>query len=162
MDLKCKKCAKDICTSDKKCPHCGVVGPAIVWLPLKAFLILFSLIFIIKSCVGESDEDKSARLIECKKSLKCWSMQNELNAIMKCQSSVDRFAKYSTEWTDSITKPIFKGNEWANEKEGIIRYLGDTVKFQNGFGAWTNMIYMCEFNPATSMITHIEVKEGKI
>ena len=33
--------------------------------------------------------------------------------------------------------------------DGSISYTGDEIRFQNGFGAWSQMTYWCHYNPAT-------------
>jgi hypothetical protein len=39
-------------------------------------------------------------------------------------------------------------------------YDGDNVKFQNGFGAWTTMVYHCDFDTKSRTATLVSVREG--
>ena len=32
-----------------------------------------------------------------------------------------------------------------DRKTGTVTYIGDQIKFQNGFGAWIQHTYQCEF-----------------
>ena len=96
------------------------------------------IIIIIKSCDSESDEEKNTRLANCKKSIKCWSNEHKIDAEIRCKSAITRFAKYSVLWTEA---PFV--NSYSFKNKGVIRYIGDGVQFQNGFGTMTNI---CDYN----------------
>lgn len=58
-----------------------------------------------------------------------------------CQLAVERLAQYSVRWTDGFLQPKFTRYEWKGEH--VANIAGDSVEFQNGFGAWQPHIYMC-------------------
>jgi hypothetical protein len=43
-----------------------------------------------------------------------------------------------------------------DQTKGTLTYVGDDLKFQNGFGAWAQMTYSCIFDPATKTVLPVE------
>lgn len=56
----------------------------------------------------------------------------------------------------------FSHYRWKDAENGIVTVIGDKIKFQNGFGAWSNMIYECDVNPATEAVLDVRVSDGRI
>ncbi|WP_259578049.1 zinc ribbon domain-containing protein [Shewanella baltica] len=57
--VKCKECGKDVSTSAKVCPHCGIKSPGVKASDaLKGFALIFVVIFIVAQC---SDSDESSK-----------------------------------------------------------------------------------------------------
>ncbi len=50
----------------------------------------------------------------------------------------------------------------SDESETAFLMLGDSVKFQNGFGAWQNMTYICKFESATESVDEVVVSAGRL
>lgn len=50
-------------------------------------------------------------------------------------------------------------NEIDNTK---IRYIGDKVEFQNGFGALTPMTYVCTLDSSSKKVIDVQVSEGRL
>lgn len=98
----------------------------------------------------------------CRDDLKCWGETNQLHASSACAKIVERMANYSHEWTDGWLGSKFTHYRWANKKAGIITHMGDSIKFQNGFGAWQNMRYECDFNPQTKAVLDVRVSPGRM
>lgn len=82
------------------------------------------------------------------------AIADELDAMTACQIYVERHAKHDFEWT----------NGWGTKFnppvviDGDLVLTGDSIKMQNGFGAWTIMRYSCVYDPGSKSITGIEVK----
>src|SRR3954468_761878 len=74
-----------------------------------------------------SDED-------CMKTLNCWGERHSVAAAVRCRRPVELLAKNDFQWTDGFLEPKFSHYRWANEKLGVITFIGDKIKFQNGFG----------------------------
>ena len=51
---------------------------------------------------------------------------------------------------------------WKNEDRGILTYIGDKIRFQNGFGAWQDMIYECDYDPSTKSAMDVRVRPGRL
>lgn len=98
----------------------------------------------------------------CRRELTCWGEKAGLSVSVLCEDFIERFAKYDFEWTDGILEPKFSHYRWRDIDAGIVTILGDKIKFQNGFGAWTYMTYECDVNPANNQISDVRVKEGRI
>lgn len=98
----------------------------------------------------------------CRDKLDCWGEQNQFRAASLCAPLVERHAKYSHEWTDGWLGAKFTHYRWADKKTGIVTHIGDSIRFQNGFGAWSNMVYECDFDPATSRVLDVRVRAGRL
>lgn len=97
---------------------------------------------------------------ECKTTLQCWGDKHSVSAAARCQRPIERLAKYSHKWTDELVEPKMSRFRWKNKEKGIITYLGDKIQFQNGFGAWQNVIYECDYDPATKKVLDIRITKG--
>lgn len=78
-----------------------------------------------------------------------------------CANRVERLAKYDFEWTDGWLELKFL-RYLPSEKPGVIIYMGDKIKFQNGFGAWQPYIYLCEFNTKTNTVMDVSATPGRL
>ncbi len=178
--VKCKECQKEVAKSAKTCPHCGVANPSVTNKQMAIGFIALAVIVLALFSTCSSDEppqeevkkeeatvEKTAEQVEkenaeCKKSLECWSDKNAVVAQVACQQAIEKMAKYDYEWTDGLLDPVFSKMKWKDEKQGIITYYGDKIKMQNGFGAYSNYIYACDFNPETESVLDVRMKQGKI
>ncbi len=173
MALKpCKECKKEVSTSAKTCPHCGVANPAVgpketaIGLGLVAF-IATALMF---AC-SDSEEKKQADAAKsaethaaCMKDLQCIGDQGTISAGLKCPREIEKLAKGEVKWTDGTLEPKFSRFRWKDEKAGIVTHIGDKVQFQNGFGAFVNVIYTCDLDMKVSPgeVAHVSASEGRL
>ncbi|WP_251358583.1 hypothetical protein [Kangiella sp. TOML190] len=111
----------------------------------------------IKNKYGNQATEKN-----CKIDLTCWAEKNDIEATVQCQKYVPKLAKYDYEWTDGMFEVKFSHYKWKNKRNGVITYIGDKIKFQNGFGAWQNYIYECDFNPHTKQVLDVRGQPGRI
>ncbi|MBA4204630.1 MAG: hypothetical protein C0457_06550 [Polymorphum sp.] len=98
----------------------------------------------------------------CLKDLKCVAEKAWLEASSACERFVERSAKYQFEWTDGLLDTKFTHYRWFNQDAGQVTFFGDKVKFQNGFGAWQNMIYFCDYDTKTKTVLDLRVTGGRI
>ena len=97
-----------------------------------------------------TEEDiEAAEEIACRNDLQCWGDEHHLRATFACQPLVEASARYTYEWTDGFLGSKFERFRWDDQQAGTVLYGGDSVRFQNAFGAWQNMTYWCKFDPAT-------------
>lgn len=94
----------------------------------------------------------------CKRDLQCLSEKHFVTASVDCRDPIERLSKYTYEWTDGWFEQKFSHFHWKDKSSGIITYIGDKIKFQNGFGAWQNSIYECDFD--TNAQKPIAVRAG--
>ena len=90
-------------------------------------------------------EKKVAKEKACRNDLQCWGDRTTIDAAIFCQDHIERMAQYAHEWTDGWLEPKFSRFKWKDRKAGTITYMGDKMRFQNGFGAWQNIVYECDF-----------------
>jgi hypothetical protein len=79
-----------------------------------------------------------------------------------CKRAIEKRAKHQAEWLDGWTTPLFTKYLVDENNKQLITYIGDRVKFQNGFGAWTHMIYMCTYNATNRAVTNVLIEEGRL
>ncbi len=85
-----------------------------------------------------------------------------ITASIECDGAIERFAKYDVEWTDGLLESKFSRAIWSDKEAGHVKYVGDKIKFQNGFGAWQNHIYTCYLDTNTRQVLNVEVFPGRL
>ncbi|MEX1197822.1 MAG: hypothetical protein WEB57_08195 [Pseudohongiellaceae bacterium] len=111
--------------------------------------------------VNEPEVD-AADDVDCSLDLACWAGEHKVAAEVYCQDAIERLARYDYEWTDGFLGSKLSRIAWADQDAGVIRYFGDQVRFSNGFGASQNMIYSCDFDPASETVVNAQAQEGRL
>ncbi|MEQ9464275.1 MAG: hypothetical protein RJQ10_11500 [Haliea sp.] len=78
-----------------------------------------------------------------------------------CKRPVERLAQYDFEWTDGWLTLKFR-HYIQSERPGTFIYIGDSIKLQNGFGAWQPHIYACEYRPSTKTVVEVSASPGRL
>ncbi|MGC4084267.1 MAG: hypothetical protein QM736_19695 [Vicinamibacterales bacterium] len=99
---------------------------------------------------------------KCRSDLHCWGEKHMASAMVRCRPVVERLAKNNFEWTDGLLEPKFSHYRWRNQSTGEVTYIGDKIKFQNGFGAWTFYTYECDLDPAGESVTDVRAQPGRL
>lgn len=165
--VNCKECKKEVSNSAKTCPHCGVKDPAVgAKQKFIGFLVLVAIVFGISQCTSDDDSSANAQPKisdeECMKDLKCWGDQHSISAAVYCAPFIEKLAKNSHEWTDGMLEPKFSHFRWKDQSQGYVTFIGDKIQYQNGFGAWINHVYECDFDPRTDSVLDVRASAGKI
>jgi hypothetical protein len=71
-------------------------------------------------------------------------------------------AKNNFEWTDGLLEPKFSHYRWKNQDAGEVTYIGDKIKFQNGFGAWTYHTYECDLDASGETVLAVRAQPGRL
>lgn len=100
--------------------------------------------------------------MECRGSIQCWGDRHFVAASVRCTRPVERLASYSMEWTDGLLEAKFSRFRWSPLGEGILIYTGDMARFQNGFGAWQNVVYECTYDPANEQVLDASAQAGRL
>lgn len=117
---------------------------------------------IILAIAGFDPKKNALSDEECAKTLQCLADKHAIDAIVACQPIIERKANFDFKWTDGMTSgPKFDLYKWANKDKGIITYAGDKIKFQNGFGAWSPMKYVCNFDTNTGKALQATAAPGR-
>lgn len=98
----------------------------------------------------------------CRQELDCWGEKAGTYASIYCPKHIERLAKNEHEWTDGFLGAKFTKYRWSNKEAGIVTLIGDSLKFQNGFGAMVNVVYECDVNPELGEVINVRVSEGKL
>ena len=98
----------------------------------------------------------------CRASLECWGEKHSFAASFRCPDQIERLAKYDHEWTDGWLGTKFSHFAWKDRQTGAITYIGDQIKFQNGFGAWVPHTYHCDFDPIKREVLDVRAMAGRL
>lgn len=98
----------------------------------------------------------------CKKDLECWGGKNSSEALLRCPKHIEKLAKYDFKWTDGVFDVKFSHYRWKDKANGVITFIGDKIKLQNGFGAWQNYVYECDFDPLSKSVIDVRTEPGRI
>lgn len=94
----------------------------------------------------ETDTAQEISDAECRLTLECWGERHSLRAGILCDDHVANLARNNYEWTDGWLEPKFSHYRWKDRAAGEITYVGDKIRFQNGFGAWIIHTYECDLS----------------
>jgi len=108
---------------------------------------------------AEAERKKDA---DCKTDLQCWGDKHSIKASFACRPYVERLAKYQFEWTDGWLDTKFSHFRWKNKAKGQVTYVGDKIKFQNGFGAWQFATYTCDYDPVADVVLNVDAAPGRM
>lgn len=177
MALKpCKECKKEVSDKANTCPNCGVSSPTTQFSDIVTgwtviIVVVAALVYACSPSKDKSSSTADAAIlakqkeqadIACKKELSCWGDKHIASASAYCKSPIERLAKYSSKWTDGTFEMKFSRYRWIDESEGTLTYIGDKIQFQNGFGAFQNHIYQCDFDPATERPIDVRASPGTL
>jgi hypothetical protein len=105
----------------------------------------------------EADEEKRCRMDSA-----CWGKKHWSNAITRCMQRVEMLAKYEVEWDTGFSTTNFVPVAWAPDAKAVVVYVGDNVKFQNGFGAFLRHNYRCSFDTTRGIVVDLDVAPGRL
>ena len=171
--VKCKECGKEVSKKAETCPHCGIKNPGITTSEyFIGFIVLFGIVGIGFAMCSSNDKP-SPPIAEAPKEapkekpcaqddLECLGNKGVISAGVFCKDKIERLAKHSVRWTDGMLEMKFSRFKWKNKSSGIITYIGDKVEFQNGFGAFSPMIYTCDLSADNKTVLNVSVREGRL
>lgn len=175
----CRECKAGVDAKVDKCPQCGASNPGVSKKDIRTGWFLLAgvgaIVVTISSMWGASEEERAADQAAsaaataaaeaaCRKDLACIGEKGVIAAGFTCVQSVERLAKHSVKWTDGTLEPKFSHYRWRDQSAGHVTFIGDKVQFQNGFGAFTNMIYECDLDMSTDQkaVVDVRVKPGRL
>ncbi|MDA8444779.1 zinc ribbon domain-containing protein [Paracidovorax valerianellae] len=185
----CRECKKQVSSDAPTCPHCGVQDPGKDAKPaptnkdaLKGLLVLCVIVVGLVYACSDSDADKAKQAAAskaesdaraaakakadaaCMLDLACIGEKGTITASIKCPSRIERLAKGAVKWTDGTLDSKFSHYRWKDKKSGIVTHIGDKAQFQNGFGAYINVIYACDLDMKVDPpeIVNVDAVEGRL
>ncbi|MEG0149272.1 hypothetical protein FSY45_08795 [Comamonas sp. Z1] len=117
-----------------------------------------------KIALEKQKKDAAQAIAEeaCRKDISCIGDRKSYSAGRLCKPYIQSLAKYDIEWTDGLFDMKFDRFRWKNNSKKIITFIGDKVKFQNGFGAWSNMVYFCDIDIESNAVTGVSAQAGRL
>lgn len=177
----CKECKAQVSRKAKKCPHCGVDNPGVTakdYLVGGVALVIIAAALVTFFSGDEQPEDsvaqapemteaeqaaaEKAEMDECRQDLQCWGEEHWSAATVRCEREIERQAQYEVKWTDSYPDTKLSRRGWLDEEDGTLSYYGDRVQFSNGYGAFQNYVYRCDYDPETQSVLNLELEPGRI
>lgn len=178
---KCKECKADVSKKAKKCPNCGVDNPGVtakdylvggvaIAIILAAFITFFSGDEPTEEATAQAPQmteaeraaAEKAELEACRQDLQCWGEENWSMAEVICAEKIERLAKYEVKWTDSFPDNKLSRRAWLDQDAGTLSYYGDEVQFSNGYGAFENYVYRCDYDPAKKSVINVKLESGRL
>jgi len=77
---------------------------------------------------------------------------------LMCGKAVELHAKNSYRWTNGTFESKFPTLISHKSKNGFIIAYGEDIQFQNGFGAWQNMVYECTYDALNEEVFSVRLK----
>lgn len=167
----CKECKKEVSNTAKICPHCGIKDPGVRWwhgvIAVLALGVLGTGAYMyFGDNSTNSDASKEQTLTSEAKACtaedgECLFNKYWAKAAPGCRKLIEKSSKYDYEWTDGIMTPMF--SHYRNDApQNQITFIGDKVKFTNGFNAKTTMTYHCTFDLKTLKVVNFNIDSGKL
>lgn len=168
--VQCKVCKKEVSKTAPVCPHCGEIKPgktkgsSVGWLVGAGLLVAAG--FGLVTCTDDAAEKvvQPPKLDDavCAKDLQCFGEKALLNNQAQCITAIEKLAKHEVKWVDTMLESKFSKFKWRSQDNQIITVLGDKVRFQNGFGVFTKIIYECDVQQTGDQwaVLRARVKEG--
>jgi hypothetical protein len=185
--VSCRECAKSVSSLARVCPNCGISAPG---EPLSvapappapvpvsgmkisnieaAAIITVAIIGVIGmglydhyKPVKDRTEVADSAPVCLKSDLQCRGGNTLGSAEVYCSAHIERRAQHAVRWTDSFLEPRFSRFRWRDPLAGEITYIGNKVEFQNGFGAFTPIIYECDLASDEKTVLGVRVQEGRL
>ncbi|MBR8435238.1 zinc ribbon domain-containing protein [Burkholderia cenocepacia] len=170
----CRECGATISDQAAACVQCGAPLPKIKKKASDQTRGMIGLIFIVAAGIyiwnnfstdrpnhdsGSVHNEKPAC---AKDDLQCLGEKGSIAASVYCKDPIERLAAHDVKWTDGTFDLKFSRLKWKDKAEGIITYVGDKVKFQNGFGAYSPMIYECDLAADNKTVLAVRAFEGRL
>lgn len=177
---KCPECGNEISKKAQQCPKCGAPGKRrtsrFTWLVTILVVVGFIGVFSAddqptrsSSDAPESPEPVQDSAAETESSecqagdLQCNGDKYIYDAESACAPKIEALAKYDYEWTDGWLGSKFSRFAWVEGRDRrVMRYFGDTLKLQNGFGAWQPHQYYCDFDLTSGAALSVFAEPGRL
>lgn len=125
-------------------------------------VILIASVFIVaglEKAQQDLEKAKKEESLRCSRNLQCLGDRSAGPASIYCKKPIESMAKHSVRWVDDSRFDRFR---WADKEAGQITMIGDKAEFQNGFGAYTPVIYECDLDADGKTVLAVRVREGRL
>ena len=101
-------------------------------------------------------------LDDCDGNKVCIMDTHKLAAQSACNPKIRDMGNYSSRWIDSWTEPRYSKYAVNLEKNNTLTMFGDAIEFQNAFGAWQRVSYVCVYNFETDSVLTVSGQPGRL
>ena len=108
---------------------------------------------LVRAPTSSIDEDDR----QCLRSATCIDKKWGVDAQVYCEYAIESLAKYDMRWTDGFLESKFPRVKIAKYPHRSAIFSGSKAQFQNGFGAYQNVGYWCEYDPLNERVVSAEV-----
>lgn len=169
----CRECKTEVSTEAKTCPHCGTPKPTTRKATAKdtfaGAVLLAAIVGGTVTMCSDSDAEKQAKAqakaeadAKCAQDLSCIGEKFVITVSGFCSQRVEQQAKNVVQWTDKTLEHKFGHYQWGNQAKTVVTLAGDKVQFQNGLGAFVNMVYACDVDVKSGEVVGVRVDEGRL
>jgi len=116
----------------------------------------------IKTTKQNTEINEDSKNDTCESDLKCWAKKHLLDATFASEDLIEKASTYQFEWTVSVFGSKFSHFKWHDKDKLSITYVGDKIKMQNGFSAWSNIIYEVDYDTINKKVLDIRMKRGRL
>lgn len=165
--IECKECGADVSNKAKACPRCGAqvarkeFGCGSLLMVIFVIVLVFNLLDDDKAA-GDGDVVAEQPTEKKCESDSCLADKYMVDAVVACKRPIQNLSKYQFEWLDGWSVPMFSKYRVSRDDGVVIMYFGDALKFQNGFGSWSNILYMCQYDTARDAVVDYMAEDGRL
>ena len=117
---------------------------------------------------GHEEAQKASKAVEkatCGGDIDCATKRARSRAEPRCARLIEDSARYRYEWTDGLGSKFFRA-EWSRYdaytgefgEMRIIEFRGNSLRLENGFGAYQRVVYECDFDPVKGEVLAVRIK----
>lgn len=111
--------------------------------------------------VTEPIEKPKPEPAECDTDM-CFIDRHSVDLRLYCRPEIEALATYDFEWTDGLFTQWYSRGGVSEDNADHLMIFGDKLKFQNGFGAWANVIYMCVYDMKNKEVVRVAAEAGRL
>lgn len=115
-----------------------------------------------EKAAAEAEARQKQEAEACRASISCWGDKHLVAASVRCKRAVESLAKYDHRWIDGAFDLKFPRYGWGDAAKERIRYVGDSIELQNGFGGWVRHNYVCVYAPTLDLVVDASVTPGRL
>lgn len=186
--IKCHECGSNVSTEALVCPSCGapvkapkdlgytsreleagLKEPVVLKKAILVLVVIGLVVWWLFSSLGNRGTSGAPAASPrqppdtCQADdILCLGNKGLPDANAYCPAAIERSARYDVKWTDGWADLKFDKFDWKDEAKGVIAYFGDRAEFQNGFGAYTPVIYECDLAPDNRTVLAVRVEPGRV
>jgi hypothetical protein len=111
---------------------------------------------IAKTASDTKDQD------DCEDRIACIVEEHKNAAQVACNPAIEDMGNYTSRWTNSWYEPRYSHIYLNLEQENTLTMFGDSIEFQNAFGAWAKVSYVCVYDFVSRKVLTVSGEAGRL